>query len=114
MNNGFDILIGAGLNNSDRLTGNRGKPEGSGGRNVEYRKMAREMESLFTYQLLKIMRQASESMSAEKKGMGYNTYMSMFDTELSRMMSEKGLGLQDAIIKWLERVPGSLPGGENK
>jgi Rod binding domain-containing protein len=114
MNNGFDILIGAGLKSSDRLTGGRDKPGGAGGRNSEYRKVAREMESLFTYQLLKIMRQASESMSAEKKGMGYNTYMSMFDTEISRMMSEKGLGLQDAIVKWLERVPGSLPEGENK
>jgi Rod binding domain-containing protein len=71
----------------------------------EYKKVAREMESLFVYQLIKIMRETATSISSEKKGIGYNTYMSMFDMEISRLLAKRGVGLQDAIVNWLDRMP---------
>jgi len=70
----------------------------------DYKNVAREMESLFVYQLIKIMRQMAESISSEKKGVGYNTYMSMFDMEVSRLLAKKGIGLQDAIVDWMNRI----------
>jgi len=85
----------------DQLTGTE-----KSGEYKELRKVAREMESLFAFQLLKVMRDTTESMSSEKKGNGYNTYMSMFDTEIANVLSERGLGLQDSIMRWLERAPG--------
>lgn len=72
----------------------------------DFKKVAKEMESLFAYQLLKKMREANETISGEEKGNDYNTYMDMFDIEVSRVLSERGLGLQDSIISWLERMPG--------
>jgi Rod binding domain-containing protein len=73
---------------------------------TEIRQAAKEMESLFAYQMLKVMRETSESMSGEKKGNGYNTYMTMFDTEISKVLAERGMGLQDSIVKWLGRNQG--------
>ncbi|HDH06243.1 MAG TPA: hypothetical protein ENH01_11165 [Nitrospirae bacterium] len=79
--------------------------EGTDKKHAEFEKVAKEMESLFAYQLLKIMRETSNSMSTDKKGNGYNTYMSLFDMEVSRLLADRGLGLQDTIMKWLERMP---------
>jgi len=72
----------------------------------DVRYAAKEMESLFAFQMLKVMRETSESMAGEKKGNGYNTYMSMFDTEISKVLAERGMGLQDSIVRWLERGDG--------
>lgn len=72
--------------------------------NADIREAAKEMEALFAFQMLKVMRETSESMSGEKKGNGYNTYMSMFDTEISKVLAERGMGLQDSIVGWLERT----------
>ncbi len=72
----------------------------------DYKKVAKEMESLFAYQLLKIMRETTDAISTDNKSTDYNTYMSLFDMEVSRLFAERGLGLQDAIINWLERAPG--------
>lgn len=88
------------LSNDEQLSGTERKNE-----NEEFRNVAKEMESLFAFQLLKVMRDTTESMSSEKKGNGYNTYMSMFDTEIAKVLSERGLGLQDSIVRWLERMP---------
>ena len=70
-----------------------------------FKKVAKEMESLFAYQLLKVMRETTNSLSNEKKENGHDTYMSMFDIEVSKLFADRGMGLQDAIIKWLERSP---------
>jgi Rod binding domain-containing protein len=69
------------------------------------RRVAKEMESLFAYQLLKVMRETANNISDEKKGIGHDTYSSLFDMEISRLLSERGMGLQDSIVKWLERMP---------
>lgn len=84
-----------------QLATNKQQSAGEGNDNADIRQAAKEMESLFAYQMLKVMRETSESMAGEKKGNGYNTYMSMFDTEISKVLSERGMGLQDAIIRWL-------------
>ncbi len=78
--------------------------ENKEGDNEELRNIAKEMESLFAYQLLKTMRESTDNMSEEKKGNGNSTYMSLFDMEISKLFGERGLGLQDAIIRSLERA----------
>jgi len=70
------------------------------------KKVAKEMESLFAYQLLKIMRETNNNISDEEKENGYDAYMSLFDMEVSKLFADRGLGLQDAIINWLERSQG--------
>ena len=74
-----------------------------------HKQVAKEMESLFAYQLLKIMRETVDNISDEKKGIGNDTYSSLFDMEISKLLSERGMGLQDSIVQWLERMPASIP-----
>ena len=114
MSNGFDILTGVGLNQAIRPERSASGPAKDENKRESYRKVAEEMESLFAYQLLKIMRQTSEGLSDEKKSMGYNTYMGMFDMEISRMLSERGMGLQDAILQYLQRMPDGGQGDNKK
>ncbi len=71
----------------------------------DIKKVAREMESLFAYQLLKVMRETSTPDSTGNTMSGQDTYMSLFDMEVSRLFAERGLGLQSAIINWLDRSP---------
>lgn len=71
----------------------------------EIKKVAKEMEALFVYELIKVMRETTEVMSSESKGLGSETYKGLFDMEVSRVMAEKGVGIQDAIVNWFERSP---------
>ncbi len=87
------------------------KAAGKGDKQSEYMQVAKDMESLFAYQMLKVMRETSESISTEKKGPGHNTYMSMFDMELSKLMADKGLGLQDAIVRYMSRMENNEEAG---
>ena len=89
-----------------QLTTKKQQSAGEGNDNADIRQAAKEMESLFAFQMLKVMRETSESMAGEKKGNGYNTYMSMFDTEISKVLAERGMGLQDSIVRWLGRNQG--------
>ena len=59
--------------------------------------VAKEMEALFVYELVKAMRQTTTEET--KTSLGKDTYMSMFDMELARMLSERGLGLQEMLLK---------------
>lgn len=61
---------------------------------------AKGMEALFAYELIKAMREASQEST---KGLGIGVYTSLFDMELARMMAERGLGLQDMLLKGLNR-----------
>ena len=72
---------------------------------AEIRKVAKEMEAIFINELIKVMRKTSENISTEEKGMGNETYMSLFDMEVSKVMARRGVGLQKAIENWLERRP---------
>jgi Rod binding domain-containing protein len=92
----------------DNIKENDIKGPGRTNKAPDFKRVAKEMESLFAYQLIKIMRETVNSMSEEEKGIGQDTYSSLFDMEISRLLSERGLGLQDSIVKWLERMPESI------
>ena len=64
--------------------------------------VAKEMESLFVYEMLKVMREASGTSSTG--GLGSDTYTSMFDMELSKVIAERGLGLSDMLTKDLSAI----------
>ncbi|MBI5665823.1 MAG: hypothetical protein HZC49_12175 [Nitrospirae bacterium] len=89
-----------------RKTGTGDRPSDVKDDKEEYKKVAKEMESLFAYQMLKIMRETTGSMSEDKKENGYDTYMGLFDMEVSKLFADRGLGLQESIINWLERSQG--------
>jgi murein DD-endopeptidase MepM/ murein hydrolase activator NlpD len=61
--------------------------------------VAKEMEALFVYELIKAMRQTATEET--KTSLGKDTYMGMFDMELARLLSERGLGLQEMLLKTL-------------
>jgi len=64
--------------------------------------VAREMESLFAYEMLKVMR---ETVGASSKGtLGQDSYMSMFDMEISKLFAQRGLGLQDMLAKSIKHL----------
>jgi Rod binding domain-containing protein len=100
-------LLKNNLQNIQQNTQKAGRIAESGIRNSksDIKKVAREMESLFIYELMKVMRKTTETMSANNKGLGNETYMDIFDQEISKVMSEKGIGIQDAIVNWLDRRP---------
>lgn len=61
---------------------------------------AKELEALFAYEMIKAMRGTTE---ATKGGFGKDAYMSLFDTELSRIFADRGLGLKELLLKGLNR-----------
>lgn len=81
-------------------------------RSSQYKKVAEEMESLFAYQLIKTMRETANTLTADEKSNGHDTYMSMFDIEISKLFAKRGMGLQDSIMNWLERMPVSTNANE--
>ncbi|GAB4387923.1 MAG: hypothetical protein Kow0025_04250 [Thermodesulfovibrionales bacterium] len=64
--------------------------------------VAREVESLFAYELVKVMREGTTT----EGGLGGDTYLSLFDMELARVLADRGLGLQETIIRGLSRLGG--------
>ncbi len=64
--------------------------------------VAKEMEALFAYELIKVMRETTDMPS--QGAFGNDTYMSMFDMELSRLFAERGLGLQESLEKGLSSI----------
>lgn len=89
------MKIQGNLYDSYRLEGLKGKNDPDA-----IKKVAKEMESLFAYELIKVMRQTT---SLSKGPMGQDIYMSMFDIEIARLIAERGLGIQDMIIKNLQK-----------
>jgi flagellar protein FlgJ len=67
------------------------------------RAAAREMESLFAYEMVKAMR-ATAGGPATEKGFGGEVYGSLFDMELAKIIAARGLGLQDLVVKGLGRA----------
>jgi len=67
------------------------------------RAAVREMESLFAYEMVKAMRSASGTSAAGGSGFGGDVYGTLFDMELARMLSAKGLGLQEMLLKGIGR-----------
>ena len=73
-------------------------------RDAKIKNVAQDMESLFAYQLIKTMRETSKNLDTEEKEIGYDTYMDMFDTEISKLLSKRGLGLQNVLTEQLGRM----------
>jgi len=73
---------------------------------------AREMESLFAYEMIKAMRSASGTSAAGVNGLGGDMYGALFDMELARLMSSRGLGLQEMILKGMGKA--AYPGQDNE
>lgn len=63
--------------------------------------VAQEMEAMFAYELLKAMRKSSGT--SMKGGLGGDTYSSLFDMELSKVIAKRGLGLQDMVLKGIRQ-----------
>ncbi len=62
---------------------------------------AKELEALFAYEMIKAMRATT---APTKSDFGKDAYMSLFDTELSRIFADRGLGLKDVLLKGLNRL----------
>jgi murein DD-endopeptidase MepM/ murein hydrolase activator NlpD len=78
------------------------------------RAAVREMESLFAYEMVKAMRSASGTSAAGGSGFGGDVYGTLFDMELARLLSAKGLGLQEMLLKGLGRSAYAQKGTESK
>lgn len=59
--------------------------------------VAKEMEALFVYELIKAMRDTTNI--NKEDGLGKSVYQGMFDMELARLLSERGLGIKDLLLK---------------
>lgn len=66
------------------------------------KEVAKEMESLFAYELIKAMRRTTS-----QEGLGGDTYMSLFDMEVARLLAERGLGLQDMLVRGINSLEGN-------
>jgi len=77
------------------------------------RAVAREMESLFAYEMIKAMR-ATAGTSATGDGFGGDVYGSLFDMELAKVIAAKGLGLQDIFLKGLSGAEESQKSESNQ
>ena len=66
------------------------------------RAAAREMESLFAYEMVKAMR-ATAGGAASGKGFGGDVYGSLFDMELGKVLASRGLGLQEILLRGIGR-----------
>jgi len=78
------------------------------------RAAVREMESLFAYEMVKAMRSASGTSAAGGSGFGGDVYGTLFDMELARLLSSKGLGLQEMLLKGIGRSAYTQKNLENK
>lgn len=80
------------------------------------RAVAKEMESIFAYEMMKAMRKTVGG-SGDGKGFGNDVYGTLFDMELGRILSERGMGLREMLLKELggetarAKPPGPLHGG---
>jgi murein DD-endopeptidase MepM/ murein hydrolase activator NlpD len=78
------------------------------------KKVAKDMESLFAYEMIKAMRATTGGPA--KNGLGNDTYTTMFDLELSKLFADRGLGLQDMLSKGLSAASasGTAKGGQQQ
>ncbi len=63
----------------------------------DIKRVSKEMESLFLYELLKTMRRTLSS----ERSLQEETYTSLFDLEFSRLLSERGTGIKEIIERQL-------------
>jgi Rod binding domain-containing protein len=66
------------------------------------KKVVKDFESLFIFEMLKEMRQTTHG-GFLGKGLGNDVYNSLFDMEIAKLMADKGTGLGDMLLKQLEK-----------
>ncbi len=64
--------------------------------------VAKEMEAIFLQELIKEMRKTN--IQSSENSFGNDMYMGIFDIELSRILSQRGTGLQQMLIQGLTRL----------
>jgi Rod binding domain-containing protein len=72
--------------------------------NTRLREAAKEIEALFFYEMLKELRKTTQG-GLMGKGLGNDVYNSLFDMELARLLSGRGIGLKEMILKQVEKRP---------
>jgi murein DD-endopeptidase MepM/ murein hydrolase activator NlpD len=77
------------------------------------RAAAREMESVFAYEMVKAMR-ATAGGSATGEGFGGEVYGTLFDMELAKVLASKGLGLQEILLKGFGRAENTQKNDTNQ
>lgn len=84
-------------------SGNLSSIENLKGRNdpEAIKAVAKEMESLFAYELIKAMRKTISESS--KNGLGGEIYTSLFDMELAKICAERGLGIKEMLLRNLDK-----------
>ena len=73
----------------------------STGNQEEMEKVAQELESVFIYELLKVMRNTVKI--SDKEQDAFCNYNTIIDMELSKVLSERGFGLKNYILEALNR-----------
>lgn len=63
--------------------------------------VAKEMETLFIYELIKAMRKIAGQSS--KGGLGGDIYNSLFDMELARLCANQGIGIKEMLVRSLDK-----------
>lgn len=63
--------------------------------------VAKSMEAMFAYELIKEMRATTEQ---DNSDYAQQTYAGMFDMQLAQLWADQGMGLEDAILKQLQRT----------
>ncbi|MDD4050697.1 MAG: transglycosylase SLT domain-containing protein [candidate division Zixibacteria bacterium] len=70
---------------------------------LRLRKATRELESFFVLHMLKAMRQTIPKSNLLSGGLGEDTYTSMFDEELSKLVAGGPASLSESLYKSLEK-----------
>lgn len=66
-----------------------------------YEKVVEELESMFIYEMLKVMRKTSEINEKEQNYL--SNYNTIIDMELSKVLAQRGIGLKKYILESLNR-----------
>lgn len=64
-------------------------------------KVAKELEAMFIYELLKVMRKTVEVNKKDEEPI--SNYNTIIDMELSKVLAERGMGLKELIIQSFDR-----------
>ncbi len=100
-------------NPADRLRVNSRTEDGNHRQDV--RKVAKEFESLFVANLLKVMRETIEEANQGEDGVGKGIYTELFDQEFARTISQqRGIGISDLLVKGLREESKTGKTGEEQ
>jgi Rod binding domain-containing protein len=97
----------------ESLTGEFVNQADSGNKDLSQTRLkgaVKDLEALFFYEMLKEMKQTTHG-DFLGKGMGSDTYSSLFDMEMAKLFAERGLGLGEIILKQIKGRGNNKPEG---